>query len=315
MICIICALYPEAQPFIKALELKQDKANKYYKKYNNDEKDICLYITGPGPLNAATAVGYVFSENETCLDSILMLNIGSCALISKEDTGSKGLYLCNKLVNIDSGRAFYPDMLLRSDLDEAMILTGSKIYEAENGLDQGFWDVSKDPYGEYSTTVLYDMEGAAVYEAASHFIGPHQMHFLKFVTDKGDGRITADCVRSKAEDSLDEVINYIEMLKDHNPFLDDTSIDNAEESRICKELHASVSMQFQIRQLLRYADLAGIDYNTMLSDLRNKQILPCKDKRQGLRILEIIRKYISDGNAIDKHSERMHRDFVWKREL
>ena len=75
MICIFCALYPEAQPLIKALALKQDKACNYYKKYINDENDICLYITGTGLINAAAAVGFALSENGSCLEKMHIVNL------------------------------------------------------------------------------------------------------------------------------------------------------------------------------------------------------------------------------------------------
>ena len=138
------------------------------------------------------------------------------------------------------------------------------------------------------------MEAAAIYESASHFVGPHQMHFLKFVTDQGEGRITADFVREKAGVACPGVVAYLEMLRKHITtcsFLEEE--DSADTLRLFEELHASVTMQRQIRQLLQYATVAGIDYRTKLAELRNENILPCKDKRTGLKILEELRDYIS----------------------
>jgi hypothetical protein len=347
MILIICALYPEAQPLIKSLSLVQDKNERYYKKYSNDENDICLWITGTGPLSASTAVGYALSSCENSLDNIHILNFGCCAFVNNRSDKSSAfvnnrsdkspafdddktcvnnntvintadskasLYLCNKLVNVDSGRSFYPDLLLKSDLDEAAIVTGSKIFKAEDTLDViGSFDInsnddlnsndvnSNDDHRNsdannkcFVSPVLYDMEAAAIYESASHFVGPHQMHFLKFVTDQGEGRITADFVRQKASEACVDVVTYIEMLKMHmasGSVLEEE--DSADTLQLFEELHASVTMQWQIRQLLRYATVAGIDYDSKLAELSAKNELPCKDKRTGLKILEELRDYIS----------------------
>ena len=334
MICIFCALYPEAQPLIKALALKQDKACNYYKKYINDENDICLYITGTGLINAAAAVGYALSENGSCLEKMHIVNFGCCALVKesgtkdliKDDNSCENkackqkvglsdmpLYLCNKLVNTDSGRSFYPDMIYKSELDEAVIITGSKIYTTEESGDvsddQNDSDIdgsnnTKDSNGvttkigcfanESLSPILYDMEAAAIYEAASHFVGPHQMHFLKFVTDKGDGRITADLVREKADEACPGAAAYIEKIRQLlNSGVYSEEEDTPDTLQLFEELHASVTMQWQIRQLLRYAKVAGIDYEPKLSKLRAEQILPCRDKRQGLKALEEIRDYIT----------------------
>ena len=43
------------------------------------------------------------------------------------------------------------------------------------------------------------------------------------------------------------------------------------------------------RQLMRYWKLAGIDVNTLLAPFYDSEKLPCKDKREGSRILNELR--------------------------
>ena len=305
MIIVLCALYPEAEPVIKKLSLKQDKADRFYKKYCNNDNSICLYITGPGPINAATATSYALAENKTDIDDIQIVNFGSCAFLDGNVKPS-GTCLCSKIVNIDSGRTFYPDMLLKSSLDEATIVTGSRIYEKkfENG--KGESPVSNNEgrtlqtsFLEETDPSLYDMEAAAIYETASHFVGPHQMHFLKYITDEGDGSITPELVRTRAQESLDDVVEYLKALE---LLVDDLAASDLSDGllsiqdRLIEDLHASFTMQHQIHQLLRYADIAGIDFEKILTKLYDDDKLPCRDKRQGLKVLEEVRAYI-DGST------------------
>lgn len=305
MIVVFCALYPEAEPIIKELSLKQDKTDRFYKKYCNNDNSICLYITGPGPVNAATAAGYALSDNKAGLDEIQIVNFGSCAHLSGDAKKSK-LYLCSKIVNLDSGRTFYPDMLLKSSLDEATIVTGSRIYEKKFEKAKGESLVSSNEgrtlhtsFLEETDPSLYDMEAAAIYEAASHFVGPHQMHFLKYITDEGDGSITPELVRTRAQESLDDVVEYLKALE---LLVDDLAASDLSEGllsiqdRLIEDLHASFTMQHQIHQLLRYADIAGIDFEKILTKLYDDDKLPCRDKRQGLKVLEEVRAYI-DGST------------------
>ena len=67
----------------------------------------------------------------------------------------------NKLTEQMTGRTFYPDMLMKANFRECEIVTVARV------LNEG------------SDSVVYDMEAAAVYQAAAFFVGPHRMHFIK----------------------------------------------------------------------------------------------------------------------------------------
>ena len=180
-----------------------------------------------------------------------------------------------------------------------MIITGSKLYKATDSYENGIYETD-------SCKVLYDMEAAAIYEAASHYVGPHQMHFLKFVSDKGEEKVTLEMLKNGATVVLDKVTKYLELLQKHktSDFIDDEIA--LEEKNLFEELHASVTMQHQIRQLLRYWKVADIDYQSRLTELRTEQKLPCKDKRQGLKVLEELRS-ISRAKELKESKESSYK--------
>ena len=59
--------------------------------------------------------------------------------------------------------------------------------------------------------------------------------------------------------------------------------------QLAEDLHCSKTMEATVRQLMRYWKLAGIDVNTLLAPFYDSEKLPCKDKREGSRILNELR--------------------------
>lgn len=83
---------------------------------------------------------------------------------------------CNKITEQTTGRTFYPDVIYRHPFAEAEIVTQAVPYRGANE--------TQDPENGAGAR-LYDMEAAAVYQAGAYYFGPHQMTFLKVVTDHG----------------------------------------------------------------------------------------------------------------------------------
>ena len=166
MIHIFTALYPEAKPLIQALGLKKRAAQTHYQQFLSEEGDLSLTITGVGPMQAAAVTASVLTDFDTgALDQLLSL--GTAAALT---ACPASMYHVNKITDAATKRDFYPDMLLNTGLPEASLITGAQLYtHHESG---------------YAAD-LYDMEAAAVYQAASMFLGPHQMNFLRIVTDDG----------------------------------------------------------------------------------------------------------------------------------
>lgn len=200
MIFLFCALYPEAAALISHYGLKKDTAESRFPIFCGGEGEICLTVTGPGEVAAAAAVGCICTKYRAGRADLL-LNIGSCAAVAMPavaeyhmevsgDQKRAGLpgraFLCNRLTEAATGKTFYPDMIYRHGFRERGIVTGMNIMDdAKAGFSTGLRGVPDGIFAacESDGFFLYDMEAAAVYQAGAYFFGPHQMSFLKIVSD------------------------------------------------------------------------------------------------------------------------------------
>ena len=209
MIYVFMALYAEAKPLIEKLELK--KINSRFKFTQYESPEICLTITGVGSIAASTAVGAVCASRDIDAADILV-NIGSCA---GSASSLHGIYLIHKITDEVTGRTYYPDMLYKHTFDEVEIITIPSVKTREKVAIvsnpsirntekmqtisnpsvrmKGKMEVATaslvrdEEKQELISAPLYDMEAAAIYQAGSYFVGPHQMQFLKVVSDEGNG--------------------------------------------------------------------------------------------------------------------------------
>lgn len=276
MICIFTALYPEAQPLTEMLGLKKDTGVSVFQQYS-DGNEIKLLLTGSGPVRAAAAAGFVLGKEK----DITLVNYGSCAAEAAADPGT--LYRCCKLTSADEDRTFYPDMLVKSTLPEAEIVTGARVWKGTENASEGL-------------PVLHDMEAAAIYESGNLGLGPHRMHFLKFVSDFGrEERVTPGQIRKYSEKAAGKAVEYIQDLRQFD--VSGAGVPDIECSKLAEDLHASVTMRAQLRQLLLYAKLAGIHTDDMIEELYDAKRIPARDKRGGMKILQELKRMILTGGT------------------
>ena len=171
MVFVFMALYPEAKPVIKRLGLRKRTDRTRFQEFVSEDSEVILAITGVGPVAAAAAVAAVLTEYDAGQGDQL-LSVGTAAALH----GGTGIFLLNKLLDQNSDRTFYPDMLIKTDLREASGITGSTVLSQRAA---AFMAVAAEDYD------LYDMESAAVYQAGNLFLGPHQMSFIRVVSDRG----------------------------------------------------------------------------------------------------------------------------------
>lgn len=281
MIYLFAALYEEASIFIKRFHLEKDLEGTRFQEFYNQEADILLMITGVGEIAAAAAVGSVCTKYKPREGDIL-LNIGTCAHMA----GGDGVFLCNKLIEQATGKTFYPDILYRHDFREEAIVTGMQPWN----------DNSVDRSASTLGGALYDMEAAAIYQAGAYFFGPHQMMFLKVVSDSG----AANEVSKKQlvhlmeayEDVLLDFIGQIAMLA-HKNIQQEKRLQQEKEAlveRLCADMHCSKTMRASLEQHIHYLSLTGADYALVIRDMYEEGLLPCKDKREGKLRFEELRK-------------------------
>lgn len=266
-IIILCAIYAEAEPLIDYFDLKRSFKDFKLDSYARDDGQIALFITGTGIVRAATAVGAVctyFSISE----ATHIVNLGTCAGGSER----AGLYRINKLVDAASDRTFYPDIWLKSDISEAAITTVPRVV----------FDASQPD-------MLYDMEAAAIYEAASSWLGPHQMTFLKIVSDRGTKEaVTREAVTELVRHYLPELVSFI------NTFINEVSAFAGQEALVSREyveqlaedMHCSVTMSHQLTSLLIYASLTGADYKDFFGKYYENGSCIISDKKAARQVID-----------------------------
>lgn len=233
-----------------------------------------LTVSGMGTVLAASATTYLLTRFGFSPEKDFLINFGSCA--GKEP----GFHLINRITDEATGRSFYPDMLY--DLSacglpassEKELVTVSKVVAS-----------LKDP------NVLYEMEASAIFLAASRFVPPHRMIFLKYVSDSGTDdpkKITSAMLQEGADKQVDKVLLVLDHLK--TIVEEDYALDEDLLISVYLNLKASETMRHEICQLFRYAKAENIDMEKILSDLENEGVYPVNSKREGKEVLDVIRK-------------------------
>lgn len=357
MITIYCALYAEAQYLIQHYELKKATESRHFQIFFNEKWKIRLVITGVGKLNATVAMAEI-STIYPPAEEDLMVNYGSCAaegmLMPGEGEGGGGacvplgsIIMVNKLTDAESGRTFYPDMIYRHPFTEGKVKTSVHVYTADEGT-RDEEQMKMEAAGqtaqneeameaEAAAPTVHDMEAAAFYEAANFYYGPHQMIFLKVVTDHGienerlqndsgqgknignEKKLTINQTASERErfvmimqEAGAEVVRFIDGLqslfasecydkksvgeKMHASEVKDSSLETLCEDPICEwsidenqlaeDLHCSVTMKAELMQLLKYWHLTEFNAETLIHSYYEQELLPCKDKKVGRRLLD-----------------------------
>ena len=267
MVYIFAAHKGEVEHLIKKLSLGKRKTSFPFLQYEGEE--ILLTITGQGQINASVSVAATLQEEKAKKGDIL-LSLGSAALkLGKNRTASEELmgrwFWIQKLEQQSTGRCFYPDLLYKLDFPEARLLTGDKILERASMED-----------GEISgeKLLLYDMESAAVFQAANFYLAPEDFFFLRCVTDFGvnpgeetdflssSSLLWKEKMQSLLQKEEEKVLRLIR-------FLQEKSIERRKEEEaeatfqqqlqsLSESLHCSFVMEKQLERLLRYAFLQGI---------------------------------------------------------
>lgn len=266
MIYIFSAFYAEAKNIIDHYGLKKEKSPEMVRFDVFANESIRLVITGIGEINAAAAVSNIGGAYGISPDDEI-LNVG-CGAGFSSDICLGSIFLGNKLTEPMTGRTFYPDMLMKANFRECEIVTVARV------LNEG------------CDSVVYDMEAAAVYQAAAFFVGPHRMHFIKLVSDAGE-RIDQSKITELFALQEDKICGYIDRLlsacADKAP-MDDTQSSWNIDRLIC-DMRCSKVMGDQLAQLIKYCRLSGIDYKAVLDEYYTNGLLPCESKREGKKCL------------------------------
>lgn len=307
MVYIFAAHKGEVEHLIKKLSLGKRKTSFPFLQYEGEE--ILLTITGQGQINASVSVAATLQEEKAKKGDIL-LSLGSAAVIlGKNRTASEELmgrwFWIQSLEQESTGRCFYPDLLYKLDFPEAGLLTGDKILELspsgnsgiagdsdskedivseghsdskEDIVSEGYSDSKEDivskEFSGFEKLLLYDMESAAVFQAANFYLAPEDFFFLRCVTDFGVNPGEETDSFSSSSLSWKEKLQSLLQKEEEKVlrlirFLQEKSIERRKEEEgelafqqqlqsLSESLHCSFVMEKQLERLLRYAFLQGI---------------------------------------------------------
>ena len=304
MVYIFAAHKGEVEHLIKKLSLGKRKTSFPFLQYEGEE--ILLTITGQGQINASASVASTLQE-EKAKKGDLLLSLGTAAAILGRNRASEDLlgrwFWIQKLEQQSTGRCFYPDLLYKPDFPEAGLLTGDKILELasmgdgeiswdsdskEDIVSEGYSDSKEDIVSEgysdskedivskefsgFEKLLLYDMESAAVFQAANFYLAPEDFFFLRCITDFGVSSSEGTAFSSpvswqekmqsllqKEEEKVLRLIRFLQKksIERRKEEEEETAFQQQLQS-LSKSLHCSFVMEKQLERLLRYAFLQGI---------------------------------------------------------
>ena len=294
MVYIFAAHKGEVEHLIKKLSLGKRKTSFPFLQYEGEE--ILLTITGQGQINASASVASTLQE-EKAKKGDLLLSLGTAAAILGRNRASEDLlgrwFWIQKLEQQSTGRCFYPDLLYKLDFPEAGLLTGDKILEIdsmgrrdtvseghsdskEDIVSEGYSDSKEDivfkEFSGFEKLLLYDMESAAVFQAANFYLAPEDFFFLRCITDFGVSSSEGTAFSSpvswqekmqsllqKEEEKVLRLIRFLQKksIERRKEEKEETAFQQQLQS-LSKSLHCSFVMEKQLERLLRYAFLQGI---------------------------------------------------------
>lgn len=284
MLFIAAALYCEALPFIEYFKLKKDNTVNKFQVFQGE--GIRLLVTGTGSIPAAIGLTHLCTLYPPA-SSDFFLNAGICGMDRRDGGLEPGsICLCNKITDWSTKRSFYPDVLFSHPFIERGIVTWPF---AVTGLKE---EENRQRREEEPAESLFDMEAAGLYQAAVCFFKPHQMFFLKVVSDYGEGEtIRPQNVTELMEKALVPIVQWYKKLGEATPLEEPVFCEEEEEliQALARGMLCSVTMEYQLKQLLHY-------HKVVWGNLKEAEIFlhthpfPCKTKGEGKRYFERLKK-------------------------
>lgn len=242
MIYLFLSSKREAKIIIEYLNLKKSQ-EQLFDIYENDY--IKLIISGTGKIKMSASITYLLKDKKINLDDYF-INIGICGSVNKNlEIGS--IFECNKILDNDTKKEFYPDMILKNNLSEKSLETFSYPLKC---------------YSNDIVSELVDMEASAFFEIAQLFAFNHQIKVLKIVSDY----LEIDEIRKNnfVEELFVEKMPIIKIYLEKIQELKISPILDNEEKNILFELFEKYKFtDYQIKELNK---------NIQLYKIKNKSI-------------------------------------------
>jgi len=234
---IFAALECEAKALIYHLGLKKNTNNNAFTIYS-DNKTI-LTITGVGKVAMAGGVAYAMALYPH-LQMPVLVNIG---IAGHKNQALGSLHMAAKVIDADSGKTFYPQMLKNGWPEAKEIKTMSK------------------PCSRYNSDCLIDMEAAAFYEMAIRFSSSELIHCLKVVSDNEQSsieKISSKIVNDWMTNQLTGIVTIIHDLTALKASVCSTELNDFDE--IVQQWHFTVSGEIKLKSLLQQWQVLSTDH-------------------------------------------------------
>lgn len=275
MTFFLTALYYEAEDIISHYNMKKVMEAAKFQTFKSENE--VLVISGTGALKAAVAATYMlnlfkYDEND------VFVNIGTCG--AREDSSEGKIFMCNKFIDSFTKKSFYPDMLFKHPFSEGVLESFPKVMSENNELNE-----------EYD---IADQEGTFVYETASMFLKPHNIHIIKIVSDilKPEA-VTPQKIKMLVKQSMPQIYEWLE-LRTGIKLEDEQVIDEEELSalRVLSErLHFTAAMNTEFEKLAKQYKVRN---GHIIDVIREYAELNCKSKNEGKRIFEQIKNRLME---------------------
>lgn len=276
MIYLFTALRIEAEPWL--VNAVPQNTSGPFPVYASE--DVLLTITGTGPLSASAAVASILATHKLSPQDQL-IHCGIAAGVTGAATGQT--YRIHKITDYSSRRDYYPDLLIPSSLPEASLISGSLILSSSSSRPHLIGQDLQPFLHDCNETVLYDMEAAGVFHAASQVLAPHQIHCFKIVSDQGDV-ITPQEAAHFASLLHDAIVSELPAIR--SAALQESPVPAPDTQKLAEDLNCSVTMERQLKQLIRYCQLADIPWQAETAAYYADGRLPVSSREEGKRILK-----------------------------
>ena len=254
MLHIIVATFPEANYFIKSLQLKKINSISEFNVYYNDK--YTLTISGIGKVNSAIAVAQTYQEFGKNRNNN-WLNIG----IAGHNNSKLGeMYIINKISEDKSDKCFFPYSPCIPNVKNISCIT----YENVNN--------------KYNDS-LSDMELSGFFEAANKYSYKELIHSIKIVSDNKydsidfkDKQIVEKLFSDKSI-IFNKFFKIIESLLKET--LNNTTVIDRKINELIRNIKFSKSENEQVKKLLKLIFLKKkkIDYDIFNNFSDKKKII------------------------------------------
>ena len=205
--------------------------------------------------------------------------------------GKKCLHIANTIWDEVEDRFFYPDILYRNDMPEVQVVT-----RADNPLPTA---AIPAPLKLGDTPLLYDAECSYVYQELSKMYKSHEIAIMLIPITSSEDAVNATNGSYYTDDFYKPLFDYIdtlidvrvnELLAKPNPMIEMGR--NLYINNLIAELKCSETMANQVRQLFKYWIAKNIPFEIAIERLKYQGILPAKSKREGMMILDELKKQL-----------------------